>query len=45
MKKIKLEVVVSGDDECKAIQAIRNNITSLWYDTESINLVVEECNG
>lgn len=45
MKKIKLEVVVSADDECRVIQAIQNNITSLWYDTESVNLVVENYNG
>ena len=43
MKKIKLEVVVSGDDELKTLRAIQNNLTSLWYDTDSINLVVEDC--
>lgn len=45
MKKIKLELVVSGDDEVEAIQAIRSKITSLWYDTKSFNLVVEECDA
>lgn len=45
MKKIKLEVVVSGDDEVEALRAIRNNMTRFWYDAESFNLVVEECDG
>ena len=45
MKKIKLEIVVSGDDELRTLRFIRNNLTSLWYDTDSINLVVEECDG
>lgn len=42
MKRIKLEVVVSGEDELRTLRFIRNNLTSLWYDTDSINLVVED---
>lgn len=45
MKKIKLELVVSGDDELETLRALRNNMTRFWYDTKCFNLVVEECDG
>lgn len=45
MKKIKIELVVSGDDEVEALRAIRNNMNRFWYDAKSFNLVVEDCDG